>query len=99
MEKSAHVIRICVECTDHRKSGVICEELPNFGVPRPCGICLDLVKIQAQYNVPVAMGVAEAADHWHIVAESTRAVLCFKKIAATCTRLWTRLRVKREIIW
>ena len=35
------------------------------------------VEIRAQYNVPVAMGVAEAVDH--IVAESTRRRYMYKE--------------------
>jgi hypothetical protein len=100
MEQSAHVIRICGErhTPPHKWSHLqgatklwsasAVRDLSGLGEP--------WAKIRAQYNVPGGMGIVDAVDH--IVAESTRAVLCFKKIAATCTRLWTRLRLKREII-
>jgi len=74
MEKSAYVIRICGEMykPPHKWSNLRgSAKLWSASAVRDLSVLGDpWVKIRAQYNVPVAMGVAQAVNH--IVAESAR---------------------------
>ena len=112
MEQSAHVIRICGEryTPPHKWSHLrgAAKLMSASAVRDLSGLGEPWVTIRAQYNVPVAMGTAQAVDH--IVAESARRRALFQENCRHLHKVVDKIEieardysvcfiVKREIIW
>ena len=92
MEKSAHELGVCGKRyrPPHKWSQLTnCVDLPNFGVPRPCGFCLD-VEIPGSKCGPGTMFQRRWARRKRWITSWLNlhgVVLCIKRIVATAGEL------------